>query len=88
MYLNAPPLVACIHLIIDPRTALMTCIVSFRCKGKILHKLWISVERSDTFYDVPGMEFQALITNNNLLLLERRLARQIGVNYCVQLIGI
>ena len=88
MYLNAPPPVTCVYLIIDPRTALVTCIVSFGCKCEILCELWISIEQSDTFYDVSGMEFQVLITNNDLLSLERRLARQIGVNYCIQLIGI
>jgi hypothetical protein len=53
----------------------MTCIVAFRDKCEILSKLRITIERSDTFYDVPGMEFQALISNNHLLSLERRLAR-------------
>jgi len=52
MYLDAPPPVTSIHLVIDVGTAVLTHIVSFGGKYELLSKLWLAIEGANTFQHV------------------------------------
>jgi len=56
-------------------------------KKKILTKCRITVEGSDTFYNVPVVEFKALISDNKHLALEWGVPRQPIVYDMVQFFG-
>jgi len=86
-YLDRPPPVTCVHLIIDMTCVFRVHIMPLWGEGEILPKFGIAVERSDAFYDIPAVELKMFISNDELLALEGRPPRQFVINNFIQLFG-
>ena len=60
------------HLIVDPTRAFGVCIVSFWGKNKVLCKLQVAKERSDTKNDVAMMKLKVFASHNKSIGVEGR----------------
>ena len=79
-YLDCPPPVACVHLVIGAACAFRVCIMPLWGEGEILPKFGIAIEQLDAFYNVPAVEFKVFISDDELPALEWRPPRQFFIN--------